>query len=143
MKPAGLIAVVILCLSAVAAESTSENEIKDLIRRYDAAWLHKDVERVEQVLAPEYLYFTSDGRITDRNGTLDFLKKPSYKLDRSERSEIEIRRTGSTAIVSSRWVGTGNYDGKPINDDQRCGIVLSRIKGRWQILSEHCVQIVK
>ena len=141
MKPA--IVFLCFCLSTVAADSISDNQINELIQRYDAAWLKKDVAAVSETMSPEYVYFSSDGKLSDRQWMLDFLQKKSYKLDRSERSEIEIHRTGSTAVVSSRWIGTGSYDGKPINDDQRCGIVLSRVKGRWRIVSEHCTQIAK
>jgi ketosteroid isomerase-like protein len=141
VKPA--IVFLCFCLSTVAADSISDNQINELIQRYDAAWLKKDVAAVSETMSPEYVYFSSDGKLRDRQWMLDFLQKKSYKLDRSERSEIEIHRTGSTAVVSSRWIGTGSYDGKPINDDQRCGIVLSRVKGRWLIVSEHCTQITK
>ena len=173
MKPA--IVFLCFCLSTVAADSISDNQINELIQRYDAAWLKKDVAAVSETMSPEYVYFSSDGKLSDRQWMLDFLQKKSYKLDRSERSEIEIHRTGSTAVVSSRWIGTvavplddvSAQAGTPlagiigfptlgpapftihgpsratINDDQRCGIVLSRVKGRWLIVSEHCTQITK
>src|SRR5882757_5385666 len=118
------------CVSAVAADSSSDKQIKDLIKRYDSAWVKKDVGAVTATMSPEYVYFSSDGKLRDRKWMLDFLQKPAYKLDRSERSEIEVHRTDSTAVVSSRWIGTGSYDENPINDDQRCGIVLSQAKGR-------------
>src|SRR3954466_2634456 len=140
------IAVVLLLLVArttFAADKTTDEKIKDVIQRYDAAWLKKDVAEVQRTLAPEYLYFSSEGKLTDRKSTFDFLQKNSYKLDRSERSEVEVHRTNHTAVVSSRWIGTGTYDGNPINDDQRCGIVLSQVRGKWLIVSEHCTQIAK
>jgi ketosteroid isomerase-like protein len=134
----------IACLGAAfAAEPSADKQIGELIHRYDSAWLKKDVATVSHTMSPEYVYFSSDGKLRDRKWMLDFLQNPSYNLDRSERSEIDIHRAGSTAVVSSRWIGTGTYDGKPINDDQRCGIVLSQVKGRWLILSEHCTQITR
>jgi ketosteroid isomerase-like protein len=132
-----------LCLTAVAADNRGDRQIKDLVQRYDSAWLKKDVAAVQRILAPEYVYFSSEGKVNDRKSTFQFLQKDSYKLDRSERSEIEIHRTGATAVVSSRWIGTGSYEGKPINDNQRCGIVLSEVKGKWLIVSEHCTQIAR
>jgi ketosteroid isomerase-like protein len=143
MKSIALIIITCLCGITFAADSPTDQQIKDQIQRYDAAWLKKDVAAVSETMSPEYVYFSDDGKLRDRKWMLDFLQKDSYKLDRSERSEIEIRRTGDTAVVSSRWIGTGSYDGKPINDDQRCGIVLSQSKGRWLIVSEHCTQIAK
>jgi len=133
---------VLLCSPLFAADKT-EKQVRNLVQRYDAAWLKKDVAEVQRILAPEYIYFSSEGKLTHRKSTFDFLQKNSYKLDRSERSEVEVHRTDHTAVVSSRWIGTGTYEGKPINDDQRCGIVLSQVRGKWLIVSEHCTQIAK
>jgi hypothetical protein len=44
--------------------------------------------------------------------------------------------------VSSRWKGQGAYDGQPFHDDQRCSIILARVKQQWLVVSEHCTQIV-
>jgi len=139
------LAVTIVALSFIPAFAgdKADQQISDLVTRYDAAWLKKDVAAVQRILAPEYVYFSSEGKLNDRKSTFDFLQKDSYKLDRSERSDIEVRRTGQTAVVSSRWIGTGTFDGKPINDDQRCGIVLSKVKGNWLIVSEHCTRIAR
>jgi len=143
MRLLSLIVITCLVVPIFAADDAADAQIKSIIQRYDAAWLKKDVAGVSKTMSPNYVYFSSDGKLRDRKWMMDFLQKDSYKLNRSERSEIEVHHTGSTAIVSSRWIGTGSYDGKPINDDQRCGIVLSQIKGRWLIVSEHCTQISK
>src|SRR5882724_10879543 len=92
MRLNALILVACLCSPIFAADS-SDKQIDDLIQRYDAAWLKKDVVAVDPVLAPQYIYFTSEGKINHRRSTFDFLQKASYKLDRSERTEIEIHRT--------------------------------------------------
>jgi ketosteroid isomerase-like protein len=142
MKSLPAIVFVLLCSPLFAADKT-EKQVRDLVQHYDSAWLKKDVAEVQRILAPEYIYFSSEGKLTDRRSTFDFLQKNSYKLDRSERSEVEVHRTDHTVVVSSRWIGKGTYDGKPIDDDQRCDIVLSQVKGKWLIVSEHCTQIAK
>src|SRR4051812_34571984 len=111
--------IVALWVMPAFAADRADQQIRDLVRRYDSVWQKKDVAAVQRILAPEYVYFSSEGRLNDRKSTFDFLQKDSYKLDRSERSDIDVRRTGQTAVVSSRWIGTGTYEGKPINDDQR------------------------
>ena len=117
--------------------------VKRALDAYDTAWNKKDVAGVSAVLADEYLYFTSTGGTTDRKRTLEFLASPDYKLTFAERSEIvAVNGTDDILLVSSRWKGRGTYGKEVINDDQRCGLVFIRQKGRWKIFSEHCVQIV-
>jgi hypothetical protein len=113
----------------------------DLLKAYDIAWNKKDVRFVSELLAPNYVYFTSDGKTSSRNETLDFLRSPEYKLTFAERSEIKTYKTGNTIVISSRWKGRGTYGGEAINDDQRCGIALAKVEKKWKIVSEHCTQI--
>lgn len=134
----------LLCFLDVTAAQTSDSrdaEIRQVISQYDSAWNKKDVKAVSNLLADDYVYFTSTGGLTDRKKTLEFLVSPDYKLTFVERSEIVVHNAGDTVIVSSRWKGRGMYGKEAINDDQRCGIVLVREKKTWKLLSEHCVQI--
>jgi hypothetical protein len=73
---------------------------------------------------------------------LSFLQSPEYALEQATRSKLSVPRRGPAAVVSSRWRGHGIYRAKTFNDDQRCGQVWLLTAGTWQLLSEHCVQIV-
>ena len=133
-------------LIAVGAVSFSQNspdaDIVQFVRTYDDAWNKKDAPTVQSMLGPDYVYFSSRGATESRQQVLDMLRSPKYTLAAAERSEVKVYRTGSTAVVSSRWKGHGTYDGREFHDDQRCSIVLGREKQRWQVLAEHCTQIV-
>jgi ketosteroid isomerase-like protein len=137
---------VLLCLPVFgisAAESgKSEQEIIQFIEKYDNAWNHKDAAQVERILAPDYVYFSSKGAVSSRQQSLSMLRSPKYNLASAERSEMKVYLASSTAVVSSRWKGHGAYDGQEFHDDQRCSIVLTYEKRGWQVLSEHCTQIV-
>ena len=36
---------------------------------------------------------------------LELLSAPEYRVDRAERTEIDVQRWGDAAVVSSRWRG--------------------------------------
>ena len=117
--------------------------IKKALTEYDNAWNKKDVSAVSRLLAEDYVYFSSTGGLTDRRATLKFLVSPDYKLTFVERSELQLlSKSGSVAVVSSRWKGRGTYGKETINDDQRCGLVFVKQGSSWKVLSEHCTQIV-
>lgn len=135
----------LFCFSGTAAAQKDEGKNDDVLRAlksYDEAWNKKDSAAVDQILAADYIYFTSNGGTTSRQRTLDFLRSPNYILTFVERSEINAYRTGDTAVVSSRWKGRGTYDKEQINDDQRCSLVFSKVKRDWKLTAEHCTQIV-
>ena len=117
--------------------------VKNALDEYDKAWNAKNVSAVSNILANDYVYFSSTGGLTNRKSTLEFLSTPEYKLTFVERSEIKLlSHNGAVAVVSSRWKGRGVYSGGEINDDQRCGLVFVKESKGWKLLSEHCAQIV-
>lgn len=118
-------------------------QVRNALTAYDNAWNAKNVSGVSNVLADDYVYFSSTGGLTDRKATLTFLSSPDYKLTFVERSEIKLLSHSETvAVVSSRWKGRGSYGKEEINDDQRCGLVFVKQSKNWKLLSEHCAQIV-
>jgi ketosteroid isomerase-like protein len=116
--------------------------VLQVLKKYDDAWNKKDAVTVGEILAADYVYFTSVGGVSNRPETLDFLASPKYILTFVERSEIKSFRSGETVVVSSRWKGKGTYSEGEINDDQRCGQVFVKDGKKWKLLSEHCTQIV-
>jgi ketosteroid isomerase-like protein len=120
----------------------ARDEILAAIDTYDSAWNHRDTTTVAALLADDYTYFSSTGRLLPRAETLGFLASSDYILETAERSELEVTYlTRETAVVSSRWRGHGTWQGEPFSDDQRCSLVLGRAAGRWQLVAEHCTQI--
>ena len=137
---------VLIAVAGAFLSATDQNakhaDVVSVLREYDDAWHKKDVATVDRLLAPEYVYFSSTGSLTSRQQTLELLKSPGYKLTFADRTEIKAFRSGATVVVSSRWKGKGTYNDEEINDDQRCSLVFAKHKNAWQLLSEHCTQIV-
>jgi len=119
-----------------------DEDVVHFIEAYDHAWNNKDAAAVGRLLAADYVYFSSKGQVESRQHMLEMLLSPKYILSSAERGEMKVYRMSGTAVVSSRWKGRGSYDGREFIDDQRCSVVLVRQKQGWQVLSEHCTQIV-
>jgi hypothetical protein len=133
----------ILAAPLSGAAQTSGPPIARLVARYDSAWNRRDSLVVNRLLAPNYQYFSSRGSVSSRMETMKFLSDPGYRLERAERSEVVVTLSGPVAVVNSRWQGQGTYQGERFVDDQRCGQTWVRSNDNWQLLNEHCVQIVK
>ena len=124
-------------------QTASDAQVIQAIKEFDSAWNRKDVATVERLLSDQYVYFSSEGKVTSRANTIEFLRSPQYVLQAADRSELQVHLTRDTAVVSSRWKGHGTYNDKPFTDDQRCSLVLIREGKNWKVLSEHCTQIRK
>lgn len=135
-------AAMLIGLAFNLAAQTKAGEVLSALKNYDEAWNKKDQKGVDALLHPDYLYFSSEGSTTSRRKTLEFLVSPKYVLTFVERSEISAFGTETTVIVSSRWKGKGSYNDRPIDDDQRCSLVFTKVAKQWKLLSEHCTQIV-
>ena len=142
MKSIALSIAVGLVFAAPAKASDVDAGIAAAIKTYDETWDRKDLPGLEAVLAPEYVYFSSKGGVLSRRQWLDRLSNSTYRLDSTERSEVDAHVSGTAAVVGTRWKGHGTYEGKPFRDDQRCSMALTKASGEWKVLSEHCTQIV-
>jgi hypothetical protein len=111
------------------------------VRRLDSAWAKRDTATLSTLLAPGYTYFSSRGGTVDRGGMLALAADTAYRLASAERSELEVHRTGATAVVESRWTGRGRYRTRGFQDDQRCSLTLAEAKRGWQVAAEHCTQL--
>jgi ketosteroid isomerase-like protein len=121
----------------------TEKEVRDFIIDYDSMWAKRDTTALKEAMADNYIYFTSVGSTTDRKKILGwFVPADKYKVDTAIRSEIDVTIHRNTAIVSSRWIGSGSFDGEKFRDDQRCSLTIQKENGKIKLISEHCTQIV-
>lgn len=133
-------------LATLAAEGIGARETgspQQAIERYDAAWAARDKAALEELIALNFVYFTSKGGEWSRSRWFAFMLSPAYTLEAAKRIEIVVHSTGDVAIASTRWVGNGSFEGRPFRDDQRCSMTLARDAGSWRVLSEHCTQILQ
>ena len=122
----------------------TEKEVKDFVKHYDDLWAKRDTTGMKEAMAEGYVYFTSVGSTTDRNKIISwFTPADKYKVDTAIRTEITVTIHGNIAIVSSRWVGSGSFDGEKFSDDQRCSLTIQKEMGKLKLISEHCTQIVQ
>lgn len=139
---------VILLLFTVGAASCGSKEYPltreeaiAAIRRFDEGWKNKDLKTVDSVLAPSYIYFTQSGGVFSRENLVKTAGSPNYSLDTTERTQYFVELYENTAVVSTRWMGKGFYNGVYFDEIQRCSLTIIKAEGKVQILSEHCTPI--
>ena len=132
----------ICCCSCKKKQSPlTEQEVINVIKRFDDGWRNKRLAEVDAVLAPAYVYFTQSGGTFSRDGVVQTAGSDTYKLDSMERSGFVVQLYENTAVVSTRWKGKGMYRNTPFDEDQRCSITIIKSNNKVEILSEHCTPI--
>ena len=116
-------------------------EVIAVIKRFDEGWKGKNLSIVDSVLAPAYIYFTQSGSSFNRKNLVETAGSSQYLLDSAERLDYKIKLFENTAVVSTRWIGKGVYEGVGFNENQRCSITIIKIDNKVQILSEQCTPI--
>lgn len=127
--------------SRPAGTGSFEASALALVARYDEAWMKKDLRAIEKILAPSYVYVSSRGDVSDLAKTRALVSSPGYRLAVGRRDGLAAHRFGETVVVTSHWVGSGEFEGKPFEDDQRCSVVVGFADTAGRVLSEHCTNI--
>ena len=119
----------------------TREEVIAVIRKFDDGWQNKNLQTVDSVLAPAYIYFTQSGGTFSRDSVVATAGSASYTLENVSRSAYFVQLYGNTAIVSTRWQGKGVYHSRPFDEDQRCSLTIIKDLNKIEILSEHCTPI--
>ena len=135
--------ILLLFLSSCGKKQSylTEQEVIDVIKKFDDGWRNKNLSLVDSVLAPNYIYFTQSGYLFSRDSVVQTAGSPAYTLEFMTRGSFEVEISENTAMVSTRWRGKGSYKGVPFDEDQRCSITVVKSNGKVQIFSEHCTPI--
>jgi hypothetical protein len=136
-----LILIVFVFTSCLKNRVLTEEEVLTVINKFDSGWRNKNLQQVDSVLAPDYVYFTQSGGVFSREGVVQTAGSPAYTLQSMDRSDFTVQLYDNTAIVSTRWRGRGMYKEQPFDENQRCSITIVKLNGKVQILSEHCTPI--
>lgn len=110
------------------------------VRAYEQATNSHDVTQVAPLIAPEAVYWFSDGSHRGRDAVLAAIAE-TFATIRDEVYRIEdlewIAADRDHAVCRYRFAWTGTLNGQPKSGSGRGTNVLVKTDGTWQILHEH------
>lgn len=104
-----------------------------------------DEQALDSVLADDFvLVGVNDGVVVPRAALLPLVGQGQLQFDAIEpdRSEVLVRRYGTTAIVVGRTEMRGSYAGAPFGARSRYTHVFVEDQGRWRLASAQGTPIV-
>ena len=118
-----------------------EQELVQLERAWDAAFVAKDIRFIERVLADEFVATYGDGTRGDKAAelaqTLDF----DQQVNSSVLDSFRVRIYGDTALVWFSRHMTGPKSGKVVSVSYRFVDVFVKRAGRWQCVSSQSTKV--
>jgi ketosteroid isomerase-like protein len=118
------------------ANSTSEQEVKQMIEKYRSAILRRDVATLEEIWADDYVFVNAAGDVLTKTDRLANIKSGATTLDSiKEEEHVSVRVYQNSAVVTSRVTLKGQYSGQPISGQYRSTLVLVKGSGGWQLVS--------
>jgi len=119
----------------------AEEELIQLERAWDAAFVAKDMRFIERVLAEEFVATYGDGTRGDKAAemaqTIDF----DQRVDSSVLDSFRVRVYGETAVVWFSRHMTGPKAGKIVAVTYRFVDVFVKRGGRWQCVSSQSTKV--
>jgi len=138
--------IVLACVAAgtltrAQAVRSAQEILYDLERGWARAFLERDVEYVDGLLAEDFMAVYADGSTGDRERELAEVAKFNQQVDSSRFDEFVARVYGATAVVSFVHVTVGPIQGVPTEVSHRYLDVWVLRDGEWLCVASQSTRV--
>jgi uncharacterized protein (TIGR02246 family) len=120
---------------AASDETSAKAEVLRADADYRQAVLDGDAAKLSMLFADDILIVHSDGDTDNKVNFLNAISSGRLKMLSYERSDVQVRMHGSTAVLLSKTVKTFSYKGSPGKDTDTSVVVFSKIANQWKIVA--------
>jgi len=94
-------------------------------------------------LAEDFIITLEDGSTYSKSGYIAHSGDADNKVKVSEMSDLRVRLSGNTAVVTGAYHEEGTSKGKPYDNHDRLTDVWMLMDGRWRVIASHYSLIQK
>jgi ketosteroid isomerase-like protein len=138
---AALAAFLVLPLFAHGQEKMAKNdkatqEVIDFRNKYIAAEEDRDIAFLDKILADDFFALNPQGRLLDKAGQLENLKRPdrTLKVLNARETHVQFYANGQVAILTEHVTVDGMDKGKPFGGEYRFLRVFNKQNGNWKVV---------
>lgn len=125
-----------------ALQTKAEQQVMAQNQAYCDAIVKGDVERLNQILADDFIITSGDGNLRDKAAELKDLS-PTEDLKtlffRTENTRLRVY--ADSAVLVGRLVWRIHYKGREIDNERRFTSVFVKQKGVWQIVAQQVTRL--
>jgi ketosteroid isomerase-like protein len=118
-------------------------ELIALAHEWDRAMVQNDAEAIGWYMADDWTIIGPDGSVGDKATFLALVKSGALSHDVMESDDVKVRVYGDTAVVTSRGVSGGKYQGQAFREVERASCVFVRQEGQWKCVLTHLSRIAR
>jgi ketosteroid isomerase-like protein len=116
--------------------SKSEQEVRQMIEKYRAALLQRDIPALEKIWADDYVFVNASGEVRTKAQRLANAKSGATALESiNEKENITVRVYQNSAVATSRVTIKGKYSGQPTGGQYRSTHVWVKGSAGWQLVA--------
>lgn len=112
-----------------------------LAHEWDRAMIENDAEAIGRFMADDWTIVGSDGNVGDKPTFLALVESGVLSHDVMESEDFHVRIYGDTAVVTTRGVSGGRYQGRAFREVERTSCVFVRHEGQWRCVLTHLSRI--
>jgi ketosteroid isomerase-like protein len=123
------------------ADVGERNELIDVSRAWDRAMVGNDAAAIGRYMSDDWTIIGADGGIIDKATFLGLVSSGTLTHDVMESDDFRVRVYGDAAVVTSRGVSGGTYQGRAFREVERVTCVFVRQSGQWKCVVTHLSRI--
>ena len=114
-----------------------KDELLEVIHAWDRGMIANDAEAIGRCMADDWVIIGSDGSVGGKTRFLALVQSGDLTHDVMTSEDLNVRIYGDTAVVTSRGVSGGKYQGHPFREVERVSCVFVRQEGEWRCVLTH------
>jgi len=122
-----------------ALPATNDKVAQEVIafrNRYIEAEENRDMAFLEKILADDFFALNPQGKLLDKAGQLENLKRPdrTLKVLNPRETHVQFYANGQVAILTEHVTVDGTDKGKPFGGEYRFLRVFAKQNGNWKVV---------
>ena len=121
---------------AMAKNDKATQEVIDFRNRYIAAEEDRDIAFLDKILADDFFALNPQGKLLDKAGQLENLKRPdrTLKVLNAREMHVQFYANGDVAVLTEHVTVDGTDKGKPFGGEYRFLRVFAKQNGNWKVV---------
>ena len=121
------------CLRKMTEEAEQLNQLEQRLVR---AWVERDRETVDEILADDWSVIDPGGRILTKAQVMaEGFESGTRNIESGSIDEVQVRLLCNVAVVTGRTVASGSYQGAPFSVQLRFTDVCEKQGGHWRVVA--------
>ncbi len=122
--------------TAAAKDDKAAQEVIAFRNRYIEAEENRDMAYLDKILASDFFALNPQGKLLDKAGQLENLKRPdrTLKVLNPRETHVQFYANGDVAILTEHVTVDGTDKGKPFGGEYRFLRVFAKQNGNWKVV---------